>query len=188
MAASQSRIHYCGPSRGYPRRSDGHRSDDTRFFLGQVSVDSRRAKPSRIRLLRESGAASRAADRADARRTRAADSSLGFSRRFRGGHAMSDRVAAPLTKGRMVATLLSLSAATIVIAIVAIAFGSGHISLARAVIDGSSPDRAILIGVRLPRILMGAIVGAALAGGGVALQALVRRPLAGGGIPRIPRG
>ena len=101
---------------------------------------------------------------------------------------MTDSVAAPLTKGRMAATLLVLAVATIAIAVVAIAFGSVHISLAQAVVDAASPDRAILIGVRLPRILMGAIVGAVLAGVGVALQALVRNPLAEGGILGISGG
>ena len=101
---------------------------------------------------------------------------------------MTDSVAAPLTKGRMAATLLVLAVATIAIAVVAIAFGSVRISLAQAVVDAASPDRAILIGVRLPRILMGAIVGAVLAGVGVALQALVRNPLAEGGILGISGG
>jgi iron complex transport system permease protein len=101
---------------------------------------------------------------------------------------MNDSGAAPLTKGRMAATLIILTIATVVVAVVAIAFGSVHISLARAVVDAASPDRAILIGVRLPRILMGAIVGAVLAGVGVALQALVRNPLAEGGILGISGG
>ena len=93
-----------------------------------------------------------------------------------------------LTRARVASTLIILAGALAVIAIIASAFGSVHISLARAVIDATSPDRAILIGVRLPRILMGAIVGAVLAGVGVALQALVRNPLAEGGILGISGG
>jgi iron complex transport system permease protein len=51
-----------------------------------------------------------------------------------------------------------------------------------------SPDHAILFAARLPRILMGAIVGAVLAAVGAALQALVRNPLAEGGILGISGG
>jgi iron complex transport system permease protein len=40
------------------------------------------------------------------------------------------------------------------------------------------PDAAILLGLRLPRVLLGAMVGAGLATAGVALQALLRNPLA----------
>ena len=40
------------------------------------------------------------------------------------------------------------------------------------------PDHAILFGLRLPRVILGALVGAALAAAGVALQALLRNPLA----------
>ncbi len=42
----------------------------------------------------------------------------------------------------------------------------------------SEPVRAILLDVRLPRILLAAAVGAALAGAGTAFQAILRNPLA----------
>jgi iron complex transport system permease protein len=58
----------------------------------------------------------------------------------------------------------------------------------RAIAEPLSPDRAILLGARLPRVLMGAIVGAVLAAAGAALQALVRNPLAEGGILGISGG
>ena len=58
----------------------------------------------------------------------------------------------------------------------------------RAVVDRSSPDHAIFFGARLPRVLMGAMVGAVLAAVGAALQALVRNPLAEGGILGISGG
>ncbi len=77
---------------------------------------------------------------------------------------------------------------------VAIALGGGLAALAGAVVlslllgpqrvslgaalSGVEPDRAILVGLRLPRVLLGAIVGAGLASAGVALQALLRNPLA----------
>jgi len=96
--------------------------------------------------------------------------------------------AAHLTRARMAMTLSTLAAALVVIASVATAFGSVHISLLRAVADHASPDYAILIGVRIPRVLMGAAVGAVLAAAGVALQALVRNPLAEGGILGISGG
>ena len=40
------------------------------------------------------------------------------------------------------------------------------------------PGRTILLDVRLPRVLLGALVGAALASAGVAFQAVLRNPLA----------
>jgi iron complex transport system permease protein len=93
-----------------------------------------------------------------------------------------------LTRRRMVGTLGALSASTIVVIIIASAFGSVHISLLRAVREPFSPDHAILFSARLPRVMMGAIVGAALAAVGAALQALVRNPLAEGGILGISGG
>jgi iron complex transport system permease protein len=93
-----------------------------------------------------------------------------------------------LTRARMAITLGALSAVTLVVVIIATAFGSVHIDLLRAVRQPFSPDRAILVGARLPRVLMGAIVGAALAAVGAALQALVRNPLAEGGILGISGG
>jgi iron complex transport system permease protein len=93
-----------------------------------------------------------------------------------------------LTRGRLAGTLIILTAIFIVLVLVSTAFGSVHISLIRALADPLSPDRAILIGARLPRVLMGAIVGAVLAIVGAALQALVRNPLAEGGILGISGG
>ena len=55
--------------------------------------------------------------------------------------------------------------------------GPNPASLAAA-LAGVEPDRAILFGLRLPRAFLGALVGAALAASGVALQALLRNPLA----------
>ena len=95
---------------------------------------------------------------------------------------------AHLTRTRMVVTLSGLSALTIVVLIAAIAFGSVHINLVRAFREASGPDHALLFGARLPRVLMGAAVGAALAVVGAALQALVRNPLAEGGILGISGG
>src|ERR1700730_13521075 len=67
---------------------------------------------------------------------------------------------AHLTRARMVVTLGALSASTIVVIVIAPAFGSVHIDLLRAISEPFSPDRAILLGARVPRVLMGAAVGA----------------------------
>ncbi|HUO03970.1 MAG TPA: iron ABC transporter permease [Candidatus Binataceae bacterium] len=99
-----------------------------------------------------------------------------------------DLAPAHLTRGRLVAVLGGLSAALAVSAVIAASFGSAHISLARALGDPASADHAIFFGARLPRVLMGAAVGAVLAAVGAALQALVRNPLAEGGILGISGG
>src|SRR5258708_28304588 len=102
-----------------------------------------------------------------------------------GGDQFTD---AHLTRGRLVSILSALFALLIVCAIAAASFGSAHISLSRAFTDPMSPDHAIFFGARLPRVLMGAVVGAVLAAVGAALQALVRNPLAEGGILGLSGG
>jgi iron complex transport system permease protein len=59
-----------------------------------------------------------------------------------------------------------------------ISFGTEPVSLARAFRDPGSLDHAIVWDVRLPRVLLGAVAGAGLSIVGVALQALLRNPLA----------
>jgi iron complex transport system permease protein len=88
----------------------------------------------------------------------------------------------------MIAVLCALTAILIVCAIAAASFGSAHISLIKAFSDATSPDHAIFYGARLPRVLMGIVIGAVLASVGTALQALVRNPLAEGGILGISGG
>jgi iron complex transport system permease protein len=58
--------------------------------------------------------------------------------------------------------------------------GSVHVDLARALRSDlpNNTDRVILFETRLPRVLLAAIVGGALAAAGVALQGLLRNPLA----------
>jgi iron complex transport system permease protein len=63
------------------------------------------------------------------------------------------------------------------VAIAAPLIGSTHIDLTR-VWNGLSPDREILLYVRLPRVLLALIAGAALAVTGVLFQCLLRDPLA----------
>ena len=61
--------------------------------------------------------------------------------------------------------------------------GSESVSIARAFEQASSQDKAgpdyqILLHMRLPRVVVAAVVGAALAGAGVVCQVLLRNPLA----------
>ncbi len=78
---------------------------------------------------------------------------------------------------RLATILLVGTAAVAVALLLSCAFGAQPISVLGA-LDGVEPDRTILLHLRLPRAVLAAIVGAALAGAGVALQALLRNPLA----------
>ena len=89
-----------------------------------------------------------------------------------------------LTRGRLAAIAIASLAACAVVAIVAPMIGvagdrSGwHLDLiGPSALDAASPDHAILM-VRLPRVLAALLAGAALAGAGCTLQALLRNPLA----------
>ncbi len=78
--------------------------------------------------------------------------------------------------------LVILAIALVVVAIVAIGRGAVPLSpwrvLAALVGDASDRDRAIVWEIRLPRVALGLVVGAALATAGTALQGIVRNPLA----------
>lgn len=92
----------------------------------------------------------------------------------------ADLQSAHLTRGRFVAvigTLLLVLAATLAGAVL---IGSVPIDLVHAfdTTAGGNADRTILFETRLPRVLLAAIVGAALAIAGAALQGLMRNPLA----------
>jgi iron complex transport system permease protein len=93
-----------------------------------------------------------------------------------------------LTRARLFSVLGALTILLAMCTIAGLLFGTAHISLVRAFSDLDSSDHAILLGARLPRVLMGAIIGAVLAAVGTALQALVRNPLAEGGILGISGG
>jgi iron complex transport system permease protein len=56
--------------------------------------------------------------------------------------------------------------------------GEYSVDVSRALADPTSPDGRVLFGLRIPRALLGAMVGASLAASGSALQALLRNPLA----------
>ena len=102
--------------------------------------------------------------------------------------ATTHSVLAPLSGGvrpirsRLALTIAGFGALAIVTCAVAPLVGSSPINLRRA-LDSSIPfatnvDAQILFIARLPRVLAGALVGAALASSGVVFQALLRNPLA----------
>ena len=76
--------------------------------------------------------------------------------------------------GLAVAVLLPLVAVALA---VGLATGAGDLSLGAA-LRGVEPDATVLFRLRVPRVLLAAEVGAALSVAGVALQALLRNPLA----------
>jgi iron complex transport system permease protein len=82
-----------------------------------------------------------------------------------------------VTGRRIALAVLAGAAALVACAAAALLLGPQPVSL-RAALAGVEPDHAILLGLRLPRVVLGALVGAALATAGVALQALLRNPLA----------
>jgi cobalamin transport system permease protein len=79
--------------------------------------------------------------------------------------------------------IAALSVVLIVVGLAALAVGSVHLSISQVVAAFSAGNRRVAASVivreiRLPRILLAALVGAALAASGTALQALLRNPLA----------
>ena len=88
-----------------------------------------------------------------------------------------------LNKARLVSVLGVLAVALVVIVLFALATGPARLSLAEvfgALVlgEGSDATRDIVLGVRLPRVALGLLVGAALATAGAVFQALLRNPLA----------
>jgi iron complex transport system permease protein len=83
---------------------------------------------------------------------------------------------------RITAIVLAFLAFTVLVLVIAPTIGSTSISLSKA-FDRSlrwdgNVDAQIFFVARLPRVLSGALVGAALAAAGVVLQAMLRNPLA----------
>lgn len=80
---------------------------------------------------------------------------------------------------RRLAALLAVGLLTLVGALLtALLVGVEAVDWQRALFEPGSVDAAILLDARLGRVLLGAVVGAALAPAGVAFQALLRNPLA----------
>ena len=82
-----------------------------------------------------------------------------------------------LTLARFRRVLLVLAAILAATALLSALIGAEPISLRRAISE-AGVDRVILFRIRLPRVLLAIVVGAALAAAGTVLQALLRNPLA----------
>jgi iron complex transport system permease protein len=96
-----------------------------------------------------------------------------------------------LTRGRWVIAIVTLLSISVLVLLVCLRFGVEHIGFTEAVrilfhavrdgqasVETAGPAGVILLQVRLPRLLLGFLVGGSLAAVGVALQALLRNPLA----------
>jgi len=83
-----------------------------------------------------------------------------------------------LTARRLAATTAVLAALLMLSIAGAMLVGPVAASLRRALVDPESADRVILFRTRLPRVLLGAVVGGSLGTSGAALQALLANPLA----------
>ena len=95
----------------------------------------------------------------------------------------------PLTIGRLLLQCAILAAILFCVMVLALKFGAIHVSLyglgrdLLRVLLGKSTEISseyslIVLNIRLPRILLGAIVGASLSVAGTSFQALLRNPLA----------
>ena len=93
-----------------------------------------------------------------------------------------------LSRKRIVSTVLMLFALWCVAVLLSVNIGSVSIPLGTSLVlfrdrlfgrpETGTPAEAILFAVRLPRVLLGSLVGAALASAGTAFQSLLRNPLA----------
>jgi iron complex transport system permease protein len=78
---------------------------------------------------------------------------------------------------RAAIALLALAPLVAVAVAVGLSLGAGSLSFGAA-LRGIEPDATVLFRLRVPRVVLAAIVGAGLSVAGVALQALLRNPLA----------
>jgi iron complex transport system permease protein len=93
-----------------------------------------------------------------------------------------------LSGAKIVTVTLALSGIWFVVVLVSLNIGSVRIPIGtslriiadhiRGISSGNDPLEAVLFSVRLPRLLLGSLVGAALATAGAAFQSLLRNPLA----------
>ncbi len=91
------------------------------------------------------------------------------------------RVREPLTAARLLTWSLVLLGVLAACLVLGASLGAGRVSLARLFAGGdglSEIERSILFEVRLPRVLLAALLGGALSVAGVVFQALLRNPLA----------
>jgi len=87
------------------------------------------------------------------------------------------------TRSNVVLLILALSGALLVVSVAALATGGVHVALgdvwsALRRADWQREATVIVREIRLPRVMLAALVGAALAVSGTVLQALLRNPLA----------
>lgn len=83
-----------------------------------------------------------------------------------------------MTRARFATLVVAAGLGWLLVVTVAPLIGSTNINLWRAIEDPTGLDAQILLRARLPRVLFGAVVGAALAASGVVFQAILRNPLA----------
>ena len=72
----------------------------------------------------------------------------------------------------------SLLLILVAIILAGVCIGAGHINILEAIRNADQRDAAILFSSRLPRVLLAALVGMALASSGGAFQVLLKNPLA----------
>ncbi len=91
-------------------------------------------------------------------------------------------MAVPLAPRRLLAWCAGLAALLALAILVGASFGAGGTASLGQLFGWGAPlgrvDAAILLRVRLPRVLLAAVLGGALTSAGVAFQALLRNPLA----------
>jgi iron complex transport system permease protein len=87
----------------------------------------------------------------------------------------------PLTASRVLFLTAGLAGLLAACVLLATSFGAAEVTLLDALAGGSGfdeIDRRILLDLRLPRVLLAALLGGALSAAGVVFQALLRNPLA----------
>jgi len=90
----------------------------------------------------------------------------------------------PLTPRRLGVVIGVLTVLLVAVAMLGLSFGSVRLPLSHvfgAIVGGgqmSETDRTIVVGLRLPRVLLAMVVGAGLSVAGLVFQALLRNPLA----------
>jgi iron complex transport system permease protein len=85
-----------------------------------------------------------------------------------------------LTRERLAGTVAALVAILVLSIAAAVVIGPVRVDLLAALRDAgdANPDYVILVRTRLPRVLLGAVVGGSLGAAGVGLQGLLGNPLA----------
>ncbi|MEV3854869.1 iron ABC transporter permease [Streptomyces sp. NPDC050095] len=98
---------------------------------------------------------------------------------------------AVLVRPRSALIVLALLAALAGAAVLALCAGDAYVPPGRvldALLTGGGPDRVVVGELRLPRVVLGALVGAALGCAGALIQAVARNPLAGPDVLGVTHG